>query len=100
MIKVYEITGKYAITSDSGQRLYDIIYPRLLRGELVQLDFTWVLVFASPFVSIAFSQLLKDIPSEKLNELIEFTYLNADGWNIIQQVMTNAKHYYTQSLKL
>ena len=93
--KIYDMVGEYATTADDGQGLYEIIHPCLLRGEAVELDFTGVKVFASPFVNFAFGQLLKDIPAEKLNQLLEFTSLNDDGWDVIQHVMTRAKRYYS-----
>ncbi|WP_138496917.1 STAS-like domain-containing protein [Nostoc sp. PA-18-2419] len=93
--KIYDIVGEYAITADGGQKLYDQIHPLLLAGEPVELDFTGVKVFASPFVNFAFGQLLKDIPAEKLNQLVEFTSLNADGWDVLEHVMANAKRYYS-----
>ncbi|MEH2398292.1 MAG: STAS-like domain-containing protein [Nostoc sp.] len=93
--KIYDIVGEYAITADGGQKLYDQIHPLLLAGEPVELDFTGVKVFASPFVNFAFGQLLKDIPAEKLNQLVEFTSLNADGYDVLEHVMANAKRYYS-----
>lgn len=93
--KIYDIVGEYAITADGGQKLYDQIHPCLVAGEPVELDFTGVKVFASPFVNFAFGQLLKDIPAEKLNQLVEFTSLSADGWNVLERVIANAKHYYS-----
>ncbi|MEH2119939.1 STAS-like domain-containing protein [Nostoc sp.] len=93
--KIYDIVGEYAITADGGQKLYDQIHPLLLAGESVELDFTRVKVFASPFVNFAFGQLLKDIPADKLNQLVEFTSLNADGYDVLEHVMANAKRYYS-----
>ncbi|MEH2252618.1 STAS-like domain-containing protein [Nostoc sp.] len=93
--KIYDIVGEYAITADGGQKLYEQIHPLLLAGEPVELDFTGVKVFASPFVNFALGQLLKDIPAEKLNQLVEFTSLNADGYDVLEHVMANAKRYYS-----
>ncbi|MBD2279817.1 STAS-like domain-containing protein [Aphanizomenon flos-aquae] len=93
--KVYDIVGEYAITVDGGQKLYDQIHPCLLGGKTVELDFVGVKVFAPPFVNFAFGQLLKDIPAEKLNQLLKFKFLNEDGRNVIDHVMANAKRYYS-----
>ncbi|MEH2179102.1 STAS-like domain-containing protein [Nostoc sp.] len=93
--KIYDIVGEYAITADGGQKLYDQIHPLLLAGEPVELDFTGVKVFTSPFVNFGFGQLLKDISAEKLNQLVEFTSLNADGYDVLEHVMANAKRYYS-----
>jgi hypothetical protein len=93
--KIYDLVGEYATTADHGQKLYEIIHPCLLRGEAVELDFMGVKVFASPFMNFAFGQLLKDIPAEKLNQLIEFTALNDDGWDVLEYVISRAKRYYS-----
>ncbi|ADI64944.1 STAS-like domain-containing protein [Trichormus azollae] len=95
MYKVYDILGKCAITAEGGQKLYDQIHPCLLTGESVKIDFRRVEVFASPFVNFAFGQLLKDVPAERLNQLLEFISLSDDGWDVINHVMANAKRYYS-----
>lgn len=92
---IYNMVGELATTEEPGQKLYEIIHPCLLRGEPVELDFTGVKVFASPFMNFAFGQLLKDISPEKLNQLIEFTSLNDDEWDVLQYIMTKAKRYYS-----
>ena len=93
--KVYDIVGEYAITADGGHELYDQIHPRLLGNEAVELDFSKVKVFASPFFNFGIGQLLKDIPADNLNQLVEFTSLSSDGWNVLEQVIANAKRYYS-----
>jgi hypothetical protein len=95
MYKVYDTLGKCAITAEGGQKLYDQIHPCLLTGESVKIGFRRVKVFASPFVNFAFGQLLKDVPAERLNQLLEFISLSDDGWDVINHVMANAKRYYS-----
>jgi hypothetical protein len=95
MYKVYDILGKYAITAEGGQKLYDQIHPCLLTGESVKIDFRGVKAFAYPFMNFAFCQLLKDIPAERLNQLLELVSLRDDGWDVINHVMANAKGYYS-----
>lgn len=89
------MVGEYAITVDDGQQLYELIHPCLLAGKPVELDFAGVKVFASPFINLAFGQLLKDISGDKLNQLIKFTALNADGWDVLEYVLAKAKRYYS-----
>jgi len=94
LCKVYEITGKFATDSDSGQDLYEMIYPHLEKGEAVQLDFTNVAVFASAFFNYAIGQLLQHIKSEDLNRLLDFKEIPPTGLNVLKRVIDNAKHYY------
>ncbi|MBH8562770.1 STAS-like domain-containing protein [Nostoc sp. CENA67] len=93
--KIFNIVGEYAITAESGQNVYDQIHPVLLAGNSVELDFTGVKVFASLFFNFAIGQLLKDIPADKLNQQVEFIGISSDGWNVLERVITNAKHYYS-----
>lgn len=93
--KIFDLVGKYAISAESGQKLYDQIHPVLLSGDPVELDFTGVQVFASPFFNLAIGHLLKDIPADNLNRLVEFTAINPEGWNVLERVIVIAKHYYS-----
>ncbi|NET30433.1 MAG: STAS-like domain-containing protein [Cyanothece sp. SIO1E1] len=93
--KVYELTGEYAMSSESGQKLYDLIHPELLADNSVELDFSGVNVFASAFFNFAIGQLLKDISSDDLNRQLSFTALNTNGHSVLRRVIENAKRYYS-----
>jgi hypothetical protein len=93
--KIYDMVGEYAITADGGQKVYDQIHPELLASNPVELDFTGVKVFASPFFNLAIGQLLKDVPVDSLNRLIKFTSVRSNGWNVLERVVANAKRYYS-----
>lgn len=92
--KIYDIVGEYAISADGGQKIYNQINPKLLAGDSVELDFTGVKVFASPFFNFAIGQLLKDIAADDLNRLLSFTCLNDNGQKVLERVIANAKRYY------
>jgi hypothetical protein len=94
LFKVYEVTGKFATDSDSGQKLYDLIHPYLIRGEAVQLDFTDVTVFASAFFNYAIGALLRDITSDDLNHLVTFKHCPNTGIVVLKRVISRAKQYY------
>jgi STAS-like domain of unknown function (DUF4325) len=95
--KIYEITGEYATDVDSGERVYDLIYPEFLAGRSVELDFDGVNVFASAFFNFAIGQLLKDLSPNRLNELLKITNLSPNGDSILNRVIDNAKHYYSDA---
>ncbi len=92
---VHEITGQYAISFDDGQQLFDLIHPLLQSGQTVELDFAGVTVFASAFFNVAIGQLLQDISSETLNEKLIIEHLSPHGDTVLQQVIDNAKLYYS-----
>lgn len=96
LVKVYEITGEYAIAADSGQKLYDQIHPDLLDGKPVELNFSGVKVFASAFFNFALGQLLKDVPADNLNRLLTIHALNPHGEKVLRQIIANAQRYYSE----
>ncbi|MEL6492745.1 MAG: STAS-like domain-containing protein [Cyanobacteria bacterium J06621_3] len=94
-IKIYEITGKYAISADMGQLIYDQIHTELLNGHSVTLDFADVDVFVSAFFNLAIGQLLKDIAPNTLNQLLKIEHLTSTGQGLLKTIIDNAKQYYS-----
>ncbi len=94
---IHEITGQYAISPNKGQKIYDLIYQLLSLGQVVELDFSEVKVFATAFFNVATGQLLKDFSRDDLNRQICITGLTNDGQHILQRVMDNAEHYYNDA---
>ena len=92
--KVFDFTGSAAIAIEHGQKLYKAIHPHVLNGELIQLDFTGIKFLTIAFVGIAIGQLLKDIPRQTVDELIEFVSLSEDKRDMIQRVMDRAYKWY------
>lgn len=95
MYKVYDVVGEYAITADGGEEIYNKIHPELLAGKTVNLDFTGVKIFASPFFNFAIGQLLKDISADNLNQLLKITNISPHGQNVLKRIIDNAKRYYS-----
>lgn len=94
-IVLKELFGEDAITNEDGQKVYEKIHPELLAGRQVELDFSGVKVVASLFLNPAIGQLLKDIPSEKLNELLKITSFPVSGNEALKKVIDNSKAYYS-----
>ncbi len=93
-VEIKTLVGDSCVTSEDGQRVYDVIYPKLAAGESVCLNFSNIRVFASPFFNFAIGQLLKDLEPDALNQLLKVEKITADGLLICQQVVKNAKEYY------
>ena len=94
-IIIRDMIGENCITIDDGQQVYDAIYPKLIAGILVEVDFEEVKIFASPFFNSAIGRLLKDIEPEALNRLLVITGLHSDGMNVLKRVIENSKQYYS-----
>jgi hypothetical protein len=94
---VHEIVGENAITLDDGQGVYDQIQAALSAGQVVELDFAGVEVFASPFFNAAIGQLLRDHSADALNRLLRITGLNSAGYDVLRRVIENSKRYYASA---
>jgi hypothetical protein len=94
-LMVKDVVGENAITLDDGQNVFDRIKPELAAGRVVELDFTGVAVFASPFLNAAVGQLLKDLKPDALNRLLSVTNLAPTGGEVLARVIENAKRYYS-----
>jgi len=94
-IIVHDMIGENCITLDDGQQVYDAIYPELIAGRPVELDFDKVKIFASPFFNSAIGRLLKDIESDALNKFLAVKNLHTDGMNVLKRVIENSKQYYS-----
>jgi hypothetical protein len=70
------------------------IYPHLVKGEDVQLDFTGVSVFAASFFNYGIGQLLQHITTDELNRLLTFKEISPIGLNVLKRSLDNAKQYY------
>lgn len=97
IIHIKNIIGENCITLDDGQKIYDLIYPKIKHSEIVKLDFSGVRIFASPFMNAAIGQLLRDVSSDKLNKLLDIDRqsMTPVGLSVLKLVIQNAKEYYS-----
>lgn len=96
-IKVFELTGKNAISMQNGEKLYSAVHPALLAGESIKIDFSGVLLFASPFFNASIGLLLKDSAVESLQKQLSFENLNDVGRDLLNHVIGNAIAFYKNS---
>lgn len=94
-VKVFDLVGEYALSSSSGQKLYDVIFPALKDEDLVEVDFDGVCAVASAFLNAAVGQLLRTFDGEQLNTNLKFLNLNSSGELALRHVIRNAKRYYS-----
>lgn len=93
-LKVREIIGENCITSDDGQKIYDLVHPEMQAHHSVELDFSEVKIFASPFLNAAIGQLLRDTPPDDLNSYLKISNLLPVMRPVLKRVIENAKSYY------
>lgn len=92
--QVRALVGDNAITREIGRSLYDRIHPLLLQGEAVDLDFSGVRVYASPFFNAAIGLLYKDLTPEVLNARLGVRNLTPAGRSTLRMVIDTARKTY------
>jgi STAS-like domain of unknown function (DUF4325) len=96
-LKIIEIAGAFALSSNCGQQLYDLIFPLLKASKSVELDFSGVNVVASAFFNVAIGQLLQDFDSDDLNRRLTIVNINPNAESVLRHVLANAKRYYADT---
>ncbi|PHS72915.1 MAG: hypothetical protein COB22_03235 [Cycloclasticus sp.] len=93
-IIVEEVVGSNAISMQSGRNLYEKIHAPLIASEHVELDFSGVELFASPFFNASIGLLLQDIKLENLQRDMNIINLSTFGRQLLNLVIENAIKYY------
>lgn len=93
-ILIKEKIGSRCITKNDGQKLYDLISPKLKAEQSVSLDFSGVNQFASPFFNFAIGQLLNDLTAQQVKDRLHIENLNGNGQLVVERVMENASRYH------
>jgi hypothetical protein len=93
-LKVFDITGPFAVATEDGQKIYEAILPYLKKEERVFVDFTGITTIIGAFASAAFGQLHEIFPEQSLNKLLVFSNFNEEGLECIYRGMENSKRYY------
>jgi hypothetical protein len=97
-IAAASLIGEYGITLNDGRTVYAAIQPLLIQGNVINLDFQDVTIFASPFFNAAIGRLFSEFDSDYLNEHLHFNNLPSAGEGTLRQVLKNAKDYYTSEV--
>lgn len=95
-IKVYDLTGRNAISMQKGDKVYQILIQNIQNNENTLLDFQDVSLFASPFFNAAIGHLLKDITLDQLLTYIRPINLNETGKELLNLVISNALSFYSE----
>jgi hypothetical protein len=96
MINVKDLVGKNAISMQSGTKLYDKMFPKLVKKEKVELNFEGVSLYASPFFNASVGLLLKDIPIDELMSNMKIEEINDIGRGLLNDVIQNALIFYSE----
>ncbi|MGO4503259.1 MULTISPECIES: STAS-like domain-containing protein [unclassified Dyella] len=92
-ISVINIAGRNAVSSKDGEALYNLIMHNIADGH-IELDFSGVEVFSTPFFNLGIGRLLARLSTDELNKKLEFQHLSPLGFQTLRRVIDNAKKHY------
>lgn len=91
------LLGEFLMTPDQGTTLYNLIYPELIEGHEIELDFMGVTICIPPFINYSIGLVLKDIELEELNSLLIITNLEPVGRETLRLAMESSNEYWRDS---
>jgi hypothetical protein len=94
-MKIHDLIGENCITLDDGEIVFRLIVSELNNNSSIELDFTGVRVYASPFFNGAVGKLLAEYSPEELNNRLTFHGLSEHGDQVLRRVTQNARRYYS-----
>ncbi|EJB5293674.1 STAS-like domain-containing protein [Vibrio cholerae] len=96
-IDVATVVGKTAVSRESGLKLKDALDTALHGSTKVELDFSAVQVYASPFFNTAIAPYLGQLTIQELLEKVSFENLSPIGRKLLNQVIHNAIEFYSKA---
>ncbi|GHT47139.1 hypothetical protein FACS189440_06800 [Bacteroidia bacterium] len=72
-IRIKSMLGKdTGISTDEGERIYNVLYPLLQAGEKVELDFQDITLLTTPFLHAVAGKLIHAFKAEELEENLSY----------------------------
>lgn len=94
-----DVIGKSALSMDRGKILYENILPHIRKGAIVELDFSGVEFYSSPFFNASMGLLIGEFSVSDLQRLVKFQNLSDTGKSILNYVIHHAIHFYGENSK-
>jgi len=95
---VRDLTGPTCLSPEKGQRVFRVVEPDVAAGHQVELDFTGVDLFATPFFNLSIGQLLRDLDPAYLRGRLHVVNLNEVGQDTYSRAWDNAvQHYHRET---
>jgi hypothetical protein len=89
-IEVQEITGRTAVDSKDGELVFSSVQPALSGDEVVELDFTGVEIFASPFFNASVALIARHLGELDFQQRLKMTHLSTLGQSVAGDSISNA----------
>lgn len=93
-INVFDIIGQSAISREAGNKIHKEL--KKMREE-IEIDFSNVKFYASPFFNASIAPFLEESSLKDLQEKFTFVGLSPLGKKLLNQVIHNAVEFYSKS---
>jgi hypothetical protein len=93
-LSIINLIGPNCITIEDGEKIYDQIYPEVIVGNPVNLDFAGVKLVSSPFLNTAIGQLLNHFTRQDIKECLKVINLEKYAKDMLELVLENSERYY------
>lgn len=96
-MKIIDLVGENAITSEDGELVYQHILNSFEKHENVILDFEGTRFVTGTFLNHAIASLLRDYSPDFLNQNLKIINLSPYTKGTLLQVISYAKEYYEKT---
>lgn len=93
-LAVREVTGPTCLSPEKGERVYRILQAGVDAGQMLELDFAGVDLFATPFFNLSIGQLLRNHDPALVRSRVRMVNLNEVGHDTYTRAWDNAVHTY------
>ena len=87
------IGSNISVSMMLGDKLYQELQAKLPMNSKIQIDFTGIDTFATPFFNAAIGRLLKDYSISQLQEKLDFLNITQGGSNVVNRGIAIALEY-------
>ncbi len=91
---VRDLTGPTCLSPEKGQKVFRVVEPDVAAGRTVELDFTGVDLFATPFFNLSIGQLLRAHDPASVRSRLRVLNLNEVGQDTFSRAWDNAVQHY------
>jgi hypothetical protein len=93
-VSVIEYVGPLAITTEDGEKLFQLLEKALSQGIAIDLDFEGVTTLTSVFLNAAIGHLYSGLSEEVVQSKLTFTGLAEEDRELVALVTERAKEFY------
>lgn len=97
-IKLLDLCGKDCCSVGEGQKLYQLIFPEIRKGSLVELDFEGIESLLTPFLNTGFGRLFDYFDKDTIIQKIIFCHISPKFLKKVNEFLDRADRMDTDKV--